>query len=108
MTILRTFRRNNEDFQYKTNKKKKHDRLYDTPKLPGEKWQVDVEYVAKECKTQDLEGRFYRYTILDEFSRKHFFYFTNEHSMCETVRPHEGALNFFGYIPSEIQPDNSF
>ena len=108
MTILRTFRRNNEDFQYKTNKKKKHDRPYDTPKLPGEKWQVDVKYVPKECKTQDLEGRFYQYTILDEFSRKRFLYFTNEHSMYETVKSLERALNFFGYIPGEIQTDNGF
>lgn len=108
MTILRIFRRNNADFQYKTNKKKKHNKPYDTPKTPGEKWQVDVKYVPKECKTSDLDGRFYQYTILDEFSRKRFLYFTNEHSMYETVKSLKEAITFFGYSPNQIQTDNGF
>lgn len=108
MTILRVFQRNNQNFKYKTNKKKKHDKVYNTPKIPGEKWQVDVKYVPNDCKTSDLYDRFYQYTILDEFSRKRYLYFTNEHSMYETVIALKEALNFFGYIPKEIQTDNGF
>lgn len=108
MTILRAFRRNNEEFMYKTNKKKKHDKPYNTPKMPGEKWQVDVKYVPKECKAPNLNGKFYQYTILDEFSRKRFLYFTNEHSMYETVKALDKAIPFFGYVPKQIQTDNGF
>lgn len=108
MTILRAFRRNNADFLYKTNKKKKHDKPYDTPQIPGEKWQVDVKYVPKECKVFNLDGKFYQYTILDEYSRKRFLYFTNEHSMYETVKALDKAIPYFGYIPKQIQTDNGF
>ncbi len=94
--------------RYKTNPKRKHDGKYETPEDPGEKWQVDVKYVPSECKAPGLEGRFYQYTFLDEATRKRFLYFTDEHSMYETVVGLSKAIRFFGYAPKVIQTDNGF
>lgn len=110
MSVLRVFQRNNLYEKYKTNKKKKHNGIYETPKETGLKWQIDVKFVPKETKAPSLlpEEKFYQYTILDEYSRKRFLYFTNEHSMYETVKALKQAIDFFGYIPVEIQTDNGF
>ena len=104
-SVLRTFKRNNEYIPYKPNPKK-HDKEYHTPKMVHEKWQVDVKFVPRECKSDGLDGRFYQYTILDECSRKRILYFTNEHSMYETVQALRYAYEKIGCFPKEIQTDN--
>ena len=71
-----------------------------------EKWQIDVKFVPSECKADGLNGRFYQYTILDECSRKRILYFSNEHSMYETVQSLKYACAKFGCFPQEIQTDN--
>lgn len=107
-TVLRCLKRLDGYEPYKTNPKRKHDKKYHTPEAPGEKWQVDVKYVPSECRAPGLEGRFYQYTFLDEATRKRFLYYTNEHSMYETVRGLGEAIGFFGYKPKAIQTDNGF
>jgi len=104
-SVLRTLKRNDEYIVYKPNPKK-HDKKYHTPKMVHDKWQVDVKFVPSECKTNNLEGRFYQYTILDECSRKRILYFTNEHSMYETVNALKYAYGQIGCFPKEIQTDN--
>lgn len=108
MTVLRILRRNNCEIKYTTNKKKKHDKPYNTPTEVGIKRQVDVKFVPKECKLETDENKYYQYTILDECSRKRYLYFTNGHSMFETVLALKEAIDFFGYKPKEIQTDNGF
>ena len=66
-----------------------------------EKWQIDVKFVPAECKASNLEGRFYQYTILDECSRKRILYFTNEHTMYETVKALIYAYNKIGCFPKK-------
>lgn len=107
-TVLRILKRLDGYEPYRTNPKKRHDKVYHTPELPGEKWQVDVKYVPSECKAPGLEGRFYQYTYLDEATRKRYLHFSNEHSMYETVSGLREAIAFFGYKPKEIQTDNGF
>lgn len=104
-SVLRTLRRNNEYTLYKPYKKK-HDKIYHTPKYIHEKWQVDVKFVPNECKSPSLEGKYYQYTILDECSRTRVLYFTNEHSMYETVKALEYAYSKYKVYPKEIQTDN--
>lgn len=104
-SVLRTFKRNNEYIKYRPNPKK-HDKKYHTPKMVHVKWQVDVKYVPKECKAGNLEGKYYQYTILDECSRKRVLYFTEEHSMYNTVQALLFAREKFGCFPLEIQTDN--
>lgn len=104
-SVLRIFKRNGEYTKYKPNPKK-HDKLYHTPKMVHEKWQVDVKFVPSECKADGLDGRFYQYTILDECSRKRVLYFAEEHSMYETVQSLKYAYSKIGCFPKEIQTDN--
>ena len=98
LSVLRTFKRNNEYIKYRPNPKK-HDRKYHTPKMVHIKWQVDVKYVPKECKADNLEGKtwvFARYTVGH----------TEEHSMYNTVQALLFAREKFGCFPLEIQTDN--
>ena len=104
-SVLRTLKRNRLYIAYKPNKKK-HNKEYHTPKMINEKWQIDVKYVPKECKVTALDDKYYQYTILDECSRKRVLYFTNEHSMYETVKAIEYAYSKFKKYPIEIQTDN--
>lgn len=107
-TCLRILKRLDGYEPYRTNPKRRHDKKYHTPENPGDKWQVDVKYVPSECRAPGLEGRFYQYTFLDEATRKRFLYYTNEHSMYETVEGLRRAVAFFGYKPKEMQTDNGF
>lgn len=108
MTVLRILQRSGIYQKYKTNPRKKHNKLYKTPENVGEKWQIDVKYVPRECKASNLEGRFFQYTVLDEATRKRFLYFTKEHSMYETVKCLKNAIKYFKYIPEIIRTDNGF
>ena len=53
---------------------KKHNQKYHTPTEIGKKWQIDVKYVPKECKTEGMtkDINYYQYTCIDEASRKIF------------------------------------
>lgn len=106
-SVLRTIKRSGGFVPFKP-AKKAHDKKYDTPSEPHEKWQVDVKYVPSGCRAPGLPGRFYHYTVLDECTRKRYLYFTNEHSMYETVSAIAMSILFFGCAPKEIQTDNGF
>ena len=97
--------KNNEFIKYKPNPKK-HNKKHFTSKMVHEKWQIDVKFVLSECKASNLEGRYYQYTILDACSRKRILYFTNEHTMYETVKASSYAYEKIGCFPKEIQIDN--
>ena len=108
-SVLRVLKRANEYIPYVSNAKKKHDKQYHTPKMIGEKWQMDVKYVPSECKVISLSSfNFFQYTVLDECSRKRFLYFSNEHSMYETVNALRAAISYFGYTPIVLQTDNGW
>ena len=106
-TVLRYLRRLGGYEPYRTNPKR-HSRGYHTPPFPGDKWQMDVKFVPRECKSPRLPGdkSYYQYTVLDEASRKRFLWFADEHSMAESVRALSAAIAFFGYAPGILQTDN--
>lgn len=106
-SVLRILKRENQYKAYKPHPKK-HNKFYHTPKKINEKWQVDVKYVPNECKVDSLDDRYYQYTILDECSRYRILYYTNEHSMYETVKALEYAYSKLKLYPKEIQTDNGF
>lgn len=87
---------------------RKHDQEYHTPKLMGEKWQIDVKYVPKECKSSILPSdlNFYQYTCIDEATRERFLYWYEEHTPENTVDFVKRCIEYYGYIPKEIQTDN--
>ncbi|MBO5577837.1 MAG: transposase [Bacilli bacterium] len=86
-------------------------KTYDTPDGIGEKMQLDVKYVPRECILtgkgyNPFDLNFYQYTIIDEATRERFIYPYKEQcawSTCDFIRR---AILYFGYIPKVIQTDN--
>lgn len=98
-------------FRYKTKIKgtsKYIPKKYDTPKYLGEKWQIDVKHVPTKCLTSSIisDTKLYQYTCLDEASRKRFLYWYDEQSPFATVDFIKRCIEFYGYVPKEIQTDN--
>ena len=81
---------------------------YNTPKILGEKWQLDVKYVPRQCYTGKHPDKFYQYTMIDEASRERFIYPFKEQSSYSTIQFVKMAISFFGYKPKIIQTDNGF
>lgn len=90
------------------NKTKYVPKPYETPKNVGEKLQLDVKYVPKECYTGKDNKKFYQYTIIDEADRERFIYAYEEQNSYSTVDFVIRAIIYFGYIPKVIQTDNGF
>ncbi len=96
-------------FKNTQKKKKKYiPKPYNTPEIIGEKWQLDVKYVPKECYTGQIPDKFYQYTVIDEASRERFIYPFREHSSYSTIQFVKMAIKHFGYQPKIIQTDNGF
>ena len=81
---------------------------YETPSMIGVKWQIDVKFVPKICKAQQLpnDKNFYQYTCIDEASRDRFLYWYEEHTPQNTVDFIKRCIIYYGYQPIEIQTDN--
>ena len=81
---------------------------YFTPLFIGEKWQLDVKFVPRECKATCISGmeNFYQYTIIDECSRERFIYAYREQCAWSTIDFVKRAIIYFGYKPKCIQTDN--
>ena len=81
---------------------------YDTPKELGKKWQIDVKFVPKECKADNLpfDKKYYQYTCIDEAYRERFIYHYEEHTPANTVDFVHRCFLFYEYKPEEIQTDN--
>ena len=87
-------------------KKKYVPQKYHTPMNTGDKLQLDVKYVPKNCYKGVDNNKYYQYTIIDEASRERFLYAYEEQSSYSTVDFVYRAIIFFGYIPKIIQTDN--
>ena len=80
---------------------------YITPIELGEKWQLDVKYVPRECYSgNEVNERFYQYTVIDEASRKRYIRAYKEQSQDSTIDFIMRAFKFFNYKPKIIQTDN--
>lgn len=78
---------------------------------PGEKVQIDVKFVPQECLTKELRDkgeRFFQYTAIDEFSRKRYIWFTNEHSTYMSSEFVKKLIRYFPFKIDTIQTDNGF
>ena len=93
-------------------KKKKYEpKLYQIMRYQGERVQVDVKYVPKECMTKELierNERYYQYTAIDEYTRQRGIWFSKEHSTYESSKFVEIIVKKFKYKIKEIQTDNGF
>lgn len=89
-----------------TKKKSKHLGHYETPKMPGIKWQMDVKCVPAACYVGKDDEKFYQYTMIDEATRERFIYPYKEQSGFSTEDFVKRSITYFGYGPKTIQTDN--
>ena len=90
-------------------RKEKNGGYYEQPTYPGEKVQVDVKYVPKECLSKDLQEqgvRYYQYTAIDEYTRKRYLWYTDEHSTYTSTIFVRRLVKYFKFKIRTIQTDN--
>ena len=67
---------------------------------------MDVKYVPKVCYVGTDGDVFFKYTMIEEASRKRFIYAYKEQSSDSTVDFVKRAITYFGYAPQTLQTDN--
>ena len=78
---------------------------------PGEKVQIDVKYVPRECLTEELKEKgekYYQYTGIDEYTRLRYTWFTNEQSTYMSSEFVKRLVKYFPFKVETIQTDNGF
>ena len=78
---------------------------------PGERVQIDVKYVPKECMSKELKElgeRYYQYTAIDEYTRLRYTYFCKEHNTYESTVFVNKLIKYFPFKVELIQTDNGF
>ena len=76
-------------------------------KFPGDKVQIDIKYVPKECIRFPSYGlQYYQITAIDEFSRKRVLKIVDEKSTYETTKFLDDLEERMGFSIHTIQVDN--
>lgn len=84
-------------------------KIYHTPECLGEKWQLDVKYVPRDCNANLSDDyRYFQYTMIDEASRERFIYSYQEQSSYSSNDFLYRSICYYGYVPGMIQTDNGF
>ena len=84
---------------------------YEEMTRPGERVQVDVKYVPKNCLTKELQEKgekYYQYTAIDEYTRLRFIYFFKEHSTYSSTEFVRKLIKNIPFKIECIQTDNGF
>ena len=90
-------------------KKEKNAGYYPEMTHPGEKVQIDVKYVPKKCLSPNLQEqgvRFYQYTAIDEYTRKRYLWYTDEHSTYTSAIFIKRLVRYLKFNIKTIQTDN--
>ena len=93
----------------RSKRKEKNGGYYEQPTYPGEKVQVDVKYVPKKCLSKELQEqgvRYYQYTAIDEYTRKRYLWYTDEHSTYTSTIFARRLVKYFKFKIKTIQTDN--
>lgn len=90
----------------KKQKKKEHiPKPYDTPKIAGERVQIDVKYVPETCLIKGMP-KLYQYTAVDEATRLRYRMIFDEHSNWNSVRFLHYVRKKFPFEIQCVQTDN--
>ena len=97
----------------KTPSKKKRIQPQEVPiaQYPGERVQIDVKYVPKECMSKELKDlgeKYYQYTAIDEYTRLRYTYFCKEHNTYESTIFLNRMIKYFPFKIKLVQTDNGF
>ena len=80
-------------------------------KYPGERVQIDVKYVPRECMSKELQElgeKYYQYTAIDEYTRLRYTYYCKEHNTYESTIFVNRLIRYFPFKIKLIQTDNGF
>ena len=93
-------------------KKKKYiPKPYEQMTHPGERIQIDVKYVPRNCLTKELKEQgeeFYQYTAIDEYTRQRVLWASKDHNTYSSAKFLEIVVRKFKYKIECIQTDNGF
>ena len=97
----------------KTPSKKKEyiPKPYEQMDYPGQRIQIDVKFVPKNCLTKELREKeewYYQYTAIDEYTRKRVLWASKEHSTYTSAQFVDVVIKKFGFKIECIQTDNGF
>ena len=74
---------------------------------PGDKVQVDIKYVPREClKFETQDKKYYQITAIDEYSRKRVLEIVDEKNVTHTSRFIKKLESVIGFKINTIQTDN--
>ena len=80
-------------------------------RYPGERVQIDVKYVPRECMSKELKEigeKYYQYTAIDEYTRLRYTYFCKEHNTYESRVFVHRLIKYLPFKIELIQTDNGF
>lgn len=86
-------------------KKRRQAKPYDTPKIAGERVQIDVKYVPHACHAPGL-GQLYQFTAVDECTRLRFRYVFEELSGYNAALFLRMAQQYYPFEIQCVQTDN--
>ncbi len=93
-------------------KKKEYEpKPYEKMTHPGERVQIDVKYVPTKNLTKEvreLDGRYYQYTAIDEYTRKRVLWASKEQSTSASAEFVDIVIKKFPFKIECIQTDNGF
>ena len=81
---------------------------YEQMKYPGQRVQIDVKFVPASCLAGNagLDGGFYQYTFLDEYSRFRYLEAFRDHSSYSSAQFIRHCVQKFPFIIECVQTDN--
>lgn len=81
---------------------------YEKMDYPGQRGQIDVKFVPKSCLVGEaaIDGGFYQYTFIDEYSRFRYLEAFKEHSTYSSAEFIKHVVKKFPYAIECIQTDN--
>ena len=81
---------------------------YEKMQYPGQRVQIDVKYVPASCLTGDaaIDGGYYQYTFIDEYSRYRYLEAFQEHSTYSSAEFIRHCVKKFPFAIECVQTDN--
>jgi len=83
-------------------------KLYEKMQYPGQRGQIDVKFVPASCLVGEaaMDGGYYQYTFIDEYSRFRYLEAFQEHSTYSSSEFVKHVVKKFPYAIECIQTDN--
>ncbi len=105
--LFKVLRRTNQ-MGIKLPNPKRKPKPYEKMQYPGQRVQIDVKYVPGSCLVGDagIDGGYYQYTFIDEYSRYRYLEAFEEHSTYSSAQFIRHCVKKFPFTVECVQTDN--